>query len=38
MKQGNEIKTKSVWIATETKPSAREDCAEVATRNKVVTV
>ena len=31
------LRQKSVWLATETKPGAREDCAEVATRNKVVT-
>ena len=29
--------TKSVWIATQIKPSARGDCAKVATRNKVMT-
>jgi len=32
------LRQKSVWLATETKPGAREDCAEVATRNKVVMV
>jgi hypothetical protein len=32
------LRQKSVCIATETKPSAREDCAEVATRNKAVMV
>jgi len=32
------LRQKSVWLATETKPGAREDCAEVATRNKAVMV